>query len=107
MISLTEKAISKIKEIAEGEGIASLTIRVSIKGGGCSGMIHDMEFSDLINDLDETIDIEGIKIVIDPLSMQYVENVSIDYIDTPFAGGFKFTSPDIKTTCGCGSSVSY
>jgi iron-sulfur cluster insertion protein len=108
MITLTEKAIAKVKEIGEAEGIGHLTIRVSVKGGGCSGMTHDMEFSDQVSDLDEIIEIDGIKIVVDPLSFQYLENASIDYLDSPFGGGgFKFSSPDIKSTCGCGSSVSY
>ena len=107
MIKLTEKAVTKVKEIAEAEGIASLTIRVSVKGGGCSGMTHDMEFNDVKFDTDEIVEQDGVTIVIDCLSAQYLESATIDYIDSPFGGGFKFSSPDIKSTCGCGNSVSY
>ena len=107
MITLTERAVIKIKEIAESEGIASLTIRVSVKGGGCSGMTHDMEFSDQVSELDEIIEIDDIKVIIDPLSFQYLENASIDYLESPFGGGFKFNNPAVKATCGCGQSYSF
>jgi iron-sulfur cluster insertion protein len=106
MIKLTEKAVTKVKEIAEAEGIASLTIRVSVKGGGCAGFTYDMEFNDQVGELDESIDQDGVKIVTDPLSIQYLEDVEIDYLDSPFGGGFKFNNPTVKATCGCGSSFS-
>lgn len=107
MMKLTERAIAKAKEISDAEGIGHYTIRVSVKGGGCSGMVHDMEFNNQVSDLDEVIEIDGVKLIVDPLSYQYLENTTIDYLDSPLGGGFKFTSPDIKSTCGCGNSVSY
>ena len=106
MIALTEKAVTKVKEIAEAEGIAALTIRVSVKGGGCAGFTYDMEFNDQVGELDETVMQDGVLIVTDPLSIQYLDNVEIDYLDSPFGGGFKFNNPTVKSTCGCGSSFS-
>lgn len=107
MITVTELAIAKIKEISESEGIGHYTVRVSVKGGGCAGMTHDMVFEEKILDTDEVIEIEGIKVIIDQISFQYLENITIDYIDSLISAGFKFTSPDIKGSCGCGHSVSY
>jgi iron-sulfur cluster insertion protein len=107
MIRLTEKAIEKIKKIAEAEGIGYLTIRVSVKGAGCAGYSFDMEFSDQISELDEVIVIDEISIVIDPISFQYMEGIVVDWADTPFGGGFKFGGGEIKSTCGCGNSVGF
>lgn len=107
MIRLTNLAASKIKEFAEANNIGHQTIRVSVKGGGCAGMTHDMEFNDSISEMDEVVEQDGVKIVIDCLSFQYLENATIDYVESPLGGGFKFSSPDIKGTCGCGNSVSY
>ena len=107
MIYVTDKAVEKIKKIAEAEGIGHYNIRIKVIGGGCSGMTHDLFFEEKISDLDEVIEISDVKIVIDPLSFQYLENADINYIETSMGGGFKITSPDIKSTCACGSSVSY
>jgi len=105
MIHLTTKAASKIKEFAESEGL-TLSIRVSIKGGGCNGYVFEMEFAEP-NDEDEVIEISDIKIVCDQLSFQYMDGISIDYLESPFGGGFKFGSGEIKSTCACGSSYSF
>src|SRR5271156_6369532 len=104
MIQLTDKAVSKIKEFAEAEGI-SLSVRLKVVGGGCSGFTNDMEFDDNISDLDEVIEQNEIKIVIDPLSFQYLDGSTIDFIDSQFGSGFKFLNPNVKGSCGCGSSV--
>lgn len=107
MITLTKIAVEKVKEISEAEGIGHYLIRASVKGGGCSGMINDLCFDDKITDLDEVIEFDEVKLIVDQISFQYLENANIDYIESPFSGGFKFSSPDIKGSCGCGNSVSY
>jgi len=107
MITLTSRAVAKVKEFSESEGIGHTTIRVSVKGGGCSGMIYDMEFSDQESELDEVIEADGIKVLIDPISFQYLEEVEIDFLDGPLGSGFKFNNPSVKSTCGCGSSVAF
>jgi|SRR5271170_2282296 len=106
MIQLTEKAVSKIKEFAESEGL-NLSIRLKVVGGGCAGFTNDMEFDDQTSDLDEVIEQDKVKIVVDPLSFQYLDGSTIDYLDSPFGSGFKFLNPNVKGACGCGSSVSY
>lgn len=106
MIQLTEKAVIKAKEIAESEGLA-LSIRLRVIGGGCAGFTNDMFFDDQVSDADEVIEQDGVKIVVDPMSFQYLDGSTVDYIDSQFASGFKFINPNATGSCGCGSSVSY
>jgi iron-sulfur cluster insertion protein len=104
MITITEKAIEKFKEISEAEGIGHLKVRLQVIGGGCSGFQYDIAFEDVPTDIDELIDINGITVVIDPLSMQYLDGVEIDYLDGLMSSGFKFINPNFSSACGCGSS---
>lgn len=107
MINLTENAIKAIKEISAAEGLEHRSIKLRVIGGGCAGFTYDMYFSDKPAELDEVFSFEDdIKIIVDPLSLQYVENVTIDFIDSDFGRGFKFLNPDTKGSCGCGSSFS-
>lgn len=107
MLSITDIAIEKIKEISNAEGIGYYSIRVKIIGGGCAGYSYDIHFDDLPTDLDETLTKDGVTVMIDPLSFQYMENIEIDYIDSVLGGAFKINNPEVKNTCGCGSSVSF
>lgn len=107
MINLTPKAIAKIKEISEGEGIGHYCVRVSVKGAGCSGYAFELNYDDNISDIDETFDIDGVKIIVDGLSLNYADNTTVDYIESPFSGGFQFSGGDIKSSCGCGKSYEF
>lgn len=107
MITVTEKALLKLKEISDSEDIGHYIVHAKVIGGGCAGMTHDLYFDDQISETDEVIEFGNIKVIIDPLSYTYLENVTIDYVEGTFSEGFKFSSPDIKQSCGCGSSVSY
>lgn len=107
MINLTSKAQEKILEIADSEGMKPI-VRVKVLSGGCAGFSHEMEFISIISDTDETVDIDSIKIVMDQMSYLYMDGITVDYIqDGIMGGGFKFSGGDIKSTCACGSSVSY
>lgn len=106
MIQVTDLAVVKIKEISEAEDIGHLILRVKVKGGGCAGFTYDMYFEDVTSDLDEVTEFGDVKIVIDPLSLQYMDGVTIDYTDGTISSGFKFINPNVKATCGCGSSFS-
>jgi iron-sulfur cluster assembly accessory protein len=103
---ITEKAAAAIKEISESEGIGHTSVRIKVIGGGCSGLTNEMEYDDSPGELDEVIEIDGITIIIDPLSSQYMEGITMDYQETSLGGGFKFSGGAIKSTCGCGSSFS-
>jgi iron-sulfur cluster insertion protein len=104
MITITSEAVAKLKELSESEGINHLRVRLRVQGGGCSGFQYDMSFEDILTDLDESFEQDGITVVVDPLSMQYLEGVEIDYLDGLMSSGFKFINPNVKATCGCGSS---
>lgn len=106
MISLTEKAVAKIKEIAETDDIKPLTIRARVLGGGCAGFTYDLYFEDNVTDMDEVFEQDGVKITVDMLSHQYVDGVEIDYVEGIMGAGFKFLNPNVSSVCGCGSSFS-
>lgn len=106
-INLTEKSVEKIKELSEADGIGHFTIRVKVIGGGCAGFSHDMMFDDKSNDLDEIVEQDGVKLIIDPLSAQYLEGTTIDYLENIIGSGFKFLNPNAKGSCGCGSSITF
>src|SRR5437667_205365 len=81
MIYITEKAALKIKEISEAEGIGHFNLRVKVVGGGCAGFSYDLYFENMPTDMDEVSEIDGVKMFVDPLSWQYLDEVSVDYVD--------------------------
>lgn len=110
MISLTEKAAEKVREIragAENEGVgAEEGLRVRVIGGGCSGFSYDLFLEPDTNEMDQEFESHGIRIYVDMMSLQYLEGTEIDWVDTLHQSGFKFLNPKAKSTCGCGSSFS-
>ena len=106
MISLSTKAIEKVKEIRETEGLGEQGLRLKVLGGGCSGFSYDLYFEDETTDLDQTFESGGIKLYVDMMSYQYLEGTEIDYVEGLHGAGFKFLNPAAKSTCGCGSSFS-
>jgi iron-sulfur cluster assembly accessory protein len=107
MITITEKAVNKIKEFAEAEGLIP-QIRAKAKGGHCAGMSFDLEFVDLYSETDEIVCFGDVKLIIDQFSIHYIINTEIDYIDSITETGFRFNNNDPKiTSCGCGRSFQY
>lgn len=106
MISLTDKAADKVREIRDAEGLGEQGLRVRVIGGGCSGFSYDLFFEDETTDVDQTFESLGIKLYIDMMSFQYLEGTEIDYVEGLHGAGFKFVNPQAKSTCGCGSSFS-
>lgn len=107
MIILTEKAIEKAKEIAASEEIERPNLRVKVIGGKCAGLQYDMYFDDIPpTDFDEIFENDGIQIICDPLSFQYLNGVEIEWVDNITSQGFKFNNPNISRSCGCGASFS-
>jgi iron-sulfur cluster insertion protein len=112
MITLTEKAALQVKDIvakALEEGDPSLQgqgLRVLVRGGGCSGFTYDLHFEDKVGEMDEQFESHGVKLYVDPMSFQYLENVEIDYVEGLHGAGFKFNNPNATGSCGCGSSFS-
>jgi len=106
MISLTPVASSKVKEIMSMQTPVPSALRVAVVGGGCSGFQNHMAFENQTNDTDEVVDFDGLKVAVDQMSSMYLDGVEIDYIETLEGAGFKFNNPNVKSTCGCGSSFS-
>ena len=107
MIAITEKAVAKLKELAQSEGFAP-TVRCVCKGGSCAGLTGDLLLEEVINETDDLFEQDGLKIVVDQCSVHYLENAVIDYVDDGFTSGFKFLFKDEKVqSCGCQSSWGY
>ena len=106
MITLTDKAAEKVREIAKAESLEGQGLRLRVIGGGCSGFSYDLYFEEKAGEMDETFESNGVNLFVDPLSAQYLEGTEIDYVETLSGSGFKFNNPNIKGTCGCGSSFS-
>jgi iron-sulfur cluster insertion protein len=104
MITLTEKAASKVKEIRDTENLGEQGLRLRVIGGGCSGFQYDLFFEDEVNDMDEQFESAGIRLYVDMISHQYLDGVEVDYVEGLHGAGFKFLNPNAKSTCGCGSS---
>lgn len=106
MVLITPNAALKINEIRGAEGIeAGMGLRLRVVGGGCAGFSYDLYF-DEATAVDRTLDIAGVQVVVDEMSLMYLVGVEIDYVEGLQGAGFKFNNPNVKSTCGCGSSFS-
>src|SRR5246127_1787113 len=103
-ITLTANATAKVKEIMAQQNPVPAGLRVGVVGGGCSGFSYSMSFENGAGMMDKTFDFNGLKVFVDATSLMYLKGVSVDYVETLEAAGFKFDNPNVKSTCGCGSS---
>lgn len=103
-LEVTPTAIEKVKEILEQQEPKPMGLRVAVVGGGCSGFSYQMNFENDTNPVDKVFDFDGIKVVVDQASLMYMKGTVIDYVESLAGSGFKFENPNVKTTCGCGSS---
>jgi iron-sulfur cluster assembly accessory protein len=106
MLQLTDTATNKVKEIMTQQNPAPTALRVAVVGGGCSGFSYHMAFDNQENPADNVYQFDGVKVLVDQMSEMYLDGVQIDYIETLEGAGFKFNNPNVKSTCGCGSSFS-
>jgi iron-sulfur cluster assembly protein len=104
MIQLTEKAVDKVNEILNMQEPAPVGLRISVVGGGCSGFSYSMAFETNPGMLDKTYNFGALKVFVDQASMLYLDGAEVDYVETLEGSGFKFSNPNVKSTCGCGSS---
>lgn len=105
-VGLTAKAAEKVKEIRAEENIEdNYALRLKVQGGGCSGFSYDLYF-DLPQDIDHTFEAHGVKLLCDQMSLMYLMGTEVDYVEGLQGAGFKFNNPNVKSTCGCGSSFS-
>jgi iron-sulfur cluster insertion protein len=106
MITLTESAKTKIKDIIYDEGNPNLALRTFVQGGGCSGFSYGFTLDEVQNEDDFAIPLDEFKILVDSMSMQYLTGAEIDYKEDLHGSQFVIKNPNATTTCGCGSSFS-
>ena len=104
MITISESAKTKIKDLLYEEGNPNLSLRTFVQGGGCSGFSYGFTFDDVVNEDDFEIPLDEFKILVDAMSMQYLTGAEIDYKEELAGSSFNIKNPNAQTTCGCGSS---
>lgn len=104
MIALTETAAEKVKELLVEEGRDDIGLRVAVQPGGCSGLRYAMYLDDQISEKDVTAEQFGVKLVIDKMSVPYISEAKIDFVDSLEASGFTIDNPVATSTCACGNS---
>ena len=102
----TDSAANKVKTLIEEEGNDNLKLRVYVTGGGCSGFQYGFTFDEAVNDGDTSVEKNGVTLLIDPMSYQYMVGAEIDYKEDLEGAQFVIRNPNATTTCGCGSSFS-
>lgn len=106
MLELTESAVSKIKDLLAEENNPDIKLRTFVQGGGCSGMSYGFTFDESQTDDDFVVAADGVEILVDSMSMQYLQGARIDYKDDLMGSSFSIDNPNAQTSCGCGSSFS-
>jgi len=102
-ITITEAAAGRVKDYLANRG-KGIGLRIGVKTTGCSGMAYVMEFADSIEPEDQVFDDRGVKVIIDPKSLVYLDGTEVDYTKEGLNEGFKFNNPNVKSECGCGES---
>ena len=106
MLTITESAKTKILDLFAEEGNPDLCLRTFVQGGGCSGMTYGFTFDEIMNEDDFEVRLGDTKILIDAMSMQYLQGASVDYKEDLQGSQFVISNPNAQSTCGCGSSFS-
>lgn len=105
-VNITPLAAQKVQEIRDAEQIEpEMALRLRVVGGGCAGFSYDLYF-DNKTEMDRDFEINGVAVVVDQMSLMYLMGTEIDYVEGLQGAGFKFSNPNVKATCGCGSSFS-
>jgi iron-sulfur cluster assembly accessory protein len=106
MLTMTETASTKVKQLMDAEGNPELVLRVAVRPGGCSGLSYEMFFDTDVSPDDVASEFGDVKVVVDPASSQYLSGASLDYKDGLQEAGFTINNPNTTRTCGCGQSFS-
>ncbi len=104
MITITDSAKQKIKDLLYEEGNPKLSLRTFVQGGGCSGFSYGFTFDEVINEDDFEIPLDEFKVLVDSMSMTYLHGAEIDFVEDLHGSQFSIKNPNATTTCGCGSS---
>ena len=106
MITLTDPAAAKVRQLLDAEGAEDLALRVAVRPGGCSGFSYEMFFDGEVDDSDQSTDFGDVTVVVDPTSAQLLTGATLDYKDGLQQTGFSIDNPNAQRTCGCGQSFS-
>jgi iron-sulfur cluster insertion protein len=106
MIELNPSAVTKLKELIAEENNPALKLRVFVQGGGCSGMQYGFSFDEESHDDDFSMEFDGVSLLVDSMSAQYLQNAKINYKEDTMSASFSIDNPQAVTSCGCGSSFS-
>lgn len=106
MITLTESATAKLQDLIAEEGNPAIKLRVFVQGGGCSGMQYGFTFDEMVNEDDWNLEFDGVKVLVDSMSGQYLTGATVNYREDLHGSSFVIDNPNAQTTCGCGSSFS-
>lgn len=106
LLSISEKAADKIKQIAQKQGKPESALRIQVVGGGCSGLSYQFGFAEEISPKDKVFNEHGIKVAVDPRTLIYIAGSELDYEQTLMKSGFKVKNPNASVTCSCGESFS-
>jgi iron-sulfur cluster assembly accessory protein len=106
MINVTEAAADKITELLAEEQKTGAGLRVFVQGGGCSGFQYGLMIDEGEGDTsaDQVFEVNGVRLLVDPISLRYLRGAEVDFVDNNMGGGFTIKNPNAKSTCGCGSS---
>jgi iron-sulfur cluster assembly accessory protein len=104
LITLTPAAVTAVRDLLAKRNLEGYALRVFISGGGCSGFQYGMALENNIREQDKTAEFDGVKVVVDEVSFEYLRGASVDYVDSVMGSGFKIENPNAVSTCGCGSS---
>jgi len=103
-VSLTPGAAAKLQEVMAAKGLTEAGLRVFVSGGGCSGLEYGIAFETEAADDDHVFESPGVRVYVDPISIEYLQGSTVDYEDNLMGGGFKILNPNAASTCGCGQS---
>lgn len=104
ILTVTPGATNVIRALLEQRNIPGYALRVFVSGGGCSGLQYGMAFEEAPRDFDAVVESEGVKLIVDPTSLMYLQGSTIDYVDSLMGGGFRIDNPNAVSSCGCGHS---
>jgi iron-sulfur cluster insertion protein len=106
MITLTEQAVTKLQDLLAEENNPDIRLRVFVQGGGCSGFQYGFTLDEQTNEDDFDIEVNGVRVLVDSMSSQYLQGAVVDYREDTYGASFSINNPQAVSTCGCGSSFS-
>ncbi len=104
VMTVTPAAVDIIRNLLVQREIPNHALRVFVSGGGCSGMQYGMAFEESAKDYDHTVEVDGVRLIVDPTSLMYLQGATIDFVDSLMGGGFRIDNPNAVSSCGCGHS---